>query len=104
MFAPLIRVAPALLAALDVVPARDRLGALDVLVDELRRGVLLDALSAAKGSRSDAARSLGLPLRSWHNEVARLGLAPAIALREGQEGWPSQADRARAASRSRRRR
>jgi len=96
--APLLRAVPPLAAALDALPEAERLGALDALADELRRSMMLGALSRAAGSRSAAAAALGLPLRTWHNEVARLELAPAIALREGLEGWPTQADRARAAA------
>jgi DNA-binding NtrC family response regulator len=44
-------------------------------VEAYERGLLVEALRAARGNRSEAARLLGLPRVTLHDKLAKHGLA-----------------------------
>jgi DNA-binding NtrC family response regulator len=54
-------------------PARPALG-LRERVEAYERGLIVEALRAARGNRSEAARALGLPRVTLHDKLRRLGL------------------------------
>jgi hypothetical protein len=65
---------------------------LDALLAAVTRRALLRALRLSGGSRADAARALGLTLRTFHRTLAA-HLTPAELEKEGERrGWPSRAD------------
>ncbi|BDG10549.1 sigma-54-dependent transcriptional regulator [Anaeromyxobacter paludicola] len=65
---------PSLLPGGPVGAARPPLG-LRERVEAYERGLLVEALRAARGNQSEAARALGLPRVTLHDKLRRLGLA-----------------------------